>query len=163
MPPLEENDQRLALEQENANIVLADAANQFEALFPSVKMGNPSRFSQTGEEYIEVGNDGPRQEGEDISVYNFILGRRVAECTICPNYRAAISDWFHQVEAIVNPLLEGSPTLYWRTKPEIHYGHQEIHATNGLFRIPTWRVYSRFLISSKPVIQPTELETSTNG
>ena len=58
-----------------------------------------------------------------------------------------------EAEKLARPLLPANPTLYWRIKPEIELGHAEIISTNGMFRMPTWQVYSRFLISSRPIIE----------
>ena len=137
-------------EATQANAALAEATAKFEALFTEVLMGKPSRISQTGEEYTEVTNDGPSIEGEGWSVYDFLTDKRVRGATIHATATGAIEQWLESATKIASPLLESRPALYWRIKPEIDYGHFELYATNGLCRVPTWKVYSRFLISSKP-------------
>lgn len=75
---------------------------------------------------------------------------------IHPTPQSAIKDWYYRALAVntANPLKD--LTLYWRIRPEIDYGYFHIHASNALYQMPTWKVYSRFLITDK---QPVAAET----
>jgi hypothetical protein len=129
---------------------LNDAVKEFEGLFNEVMIGLPQYLSQTGEPYIEVTNDGPFHEGQGWLVDDFITGKRVSGCTIHFSAWSAINQWLISAKAIASRLALSKPALYWRIKPEVDFGSIDIHAENGLFRMPTWKVYSRFLISDKP-------------
>lgn len=129
------------------------ATKKFESMFSEVLTGLPSSISQTGEEYIEVGNDGIRDPSEGSTVYDFVLDKRVAGKTIHPTAADAIDQWLQSAVILATPLLKSKPALYWRIKPEIDFGMCPIHAANGLFLMPTWQVYSRFLISDKPALR----------
>jgi hypothetical protein len=136
----------------DAELQLAEATKEFEGLFAEVVDGLPQSTSQTGETYTEIYNWGPRHEGAMPSVLDFATGKHVAGLAIHAHAECAIAEWLSEACKFSQPLMEAKPTLYWRTRPEIDYGHIDVYATNGLFRIPTWKVYSRLLISSKPRI-----------
>lgn len=129
---------------------LSEAAEKFESLFAEVVTGLPQRFSQTGEEYTEFMNDGPIAEGQGSSVYDFLTDKRVPGLTIHPFEESAVIQWWDEASKMALPLLPKTKTLYWRMRPESASGFVEVHATNGMFRVPTWKIYSRFLISDKP-------------
>jgi len=134
----------------DAELQLAEATKEFEGLFDEVVEGLPQRTSQTGETYTEIMNCGPRHDGGEVfTVVDWATDKRVPGLTVHNYSENAIAEWLGEAKKFSAPLLDQKPTLYWRTRPEIDYGHIDVHATNGLFRIPTWRVYSRLLISDK--------------
>lgn len=85
-------------------------------------------FSQapTGEPYLTVTSGGVKPEGEPAYYY--------------PEKKQAIETWFSHFRSLCRLARSGS-TIFWRRKPFL----AEI---NGRFS-----VFSRFLISEKPVIQ----------
>jgi hypothetical protein len=131
-------------------MTLNDTVKIFESLFSEVVAGLSQRYSQTGEEYTEIFNWGPRREGESAQLQDFATGKIVLGLTIHATESDALSQWLKEATAFAAPLLTIGAKLYWRTMPETDYGHVDIYATNGLFRVPTWKVYSRLLISDKP-------------
>ncbi len=132
---------------------MAEATKKFEAMFGDVQTGLPQRYSQTSEEYIEFGNDGPRVEGQvTIVVSDFLTGKRVPGCTIHLTEYSAIAQWLENVTEFATALSPEKKTLYWRVRPESGFHQVDINAANWLYRMPTWAIYSRFLISDKPRI-----------
>ena len=61
-----------------------------------------------------------------------------------PTASAAVIEWMRSIDAYGKTKPKGA-VLYWRIPPEIERDH----------RAMTWRVYSRLLISDKPVIAKT--------
>jgi len=98
---------------------ISEATEKFEALFGEVLIGLPQHYSQTGEEYTEVGNDGPRIDGGQSAVEDFATGKRVPGRTIHLTGESAIDQWLEQATMVAAPLLFEKPTLYWRIKPEV--------------------------------------------
>ena len=137
-------------------ITIHEAQYQFEAMFHTVVPWEPNDkpgYAPTGERYIEFVNDGYAAEGEGPTLYDITLGRQVKGCTIHASYEHAVAQWLKRVTEYATPLLSSNTALYWRCKPEVSFGTIDIEATNGLFRVPTWKVYSRFLISDKPRVE----------
>ena len=135
---------------ENIEFGLASATKKFEDLFGEVLMGLPQYLSQTGEAYIEFTNDGPRGEGEISTVYDFMTDKRVSGATIHFTEASSVAQWLDNVTGFVEALSPKEKTLYWRIKPETAMRMVTIQASNGTYLMPTWGVYSRFLISDKP-------------
>jgi hypothetical protein len=140
------------MDMREAVSLMTEATQQFERLFKEVKQGKSGPISQTDEPYIEVGDNG--------RVYDFITDKTVPGGNVHLTAQSAIDDWYSRARFTALPRSEegiSSPveklTLYWRIRPEIDYGYYLIEATNGMFKIPTWKVYSRFLLTEK---QPLE-------
>jgi len=129
---------------------LVSATKTFQDMFGEVLMGLPQRFSQTGEEYTEFTNDGPRVEGHITTVYDFLTDKRIPGLTIHLTEASAVTQWLDSAMRFASKLSPEKNTLYWRVKPESQMCLVDIQASNGLYRMPTWQVYSRFLISDKP-------------
>jgi hypothetical protein len=137
----------------DAELELAEAVKKFEGLFVEVVEGLPQRISQTGEAYTEITHCGARiDDGAMMTVVDWATGKRVPGFNLHIYPENAVSEWLEEAKKFAVPFLAGKPTLYWRTRPEIDYGQVDIFATNGLFRVPTWKVYSRLLISNNPVL-----------
>lgn len=144
-------------EHKDAKVILANAVQTFEVLFPRVTDGLPQAISQTGERYIQVTADGIFTDGEISSIYDFLTGQHIAGRWLRPTPRSAVGDWYRHAEGLARAVLSENPTLYWRIKPEIELGYVDVCAAHGgLVRMPCWQVYSRLLISSKPVVENKE-------
>jgi len=110
--------------------------------------GKPSALSQTGEPYIALVS-GHSTDGHEGAMHDIV----------CLSRETAIRVWHLKAIAYAN---NHSGTLYWRSKPKV-----ECDKRVWVKRIPkeilgteedayedhmVWSVYSRLLISDKPVI-----------
>jgi len=135
-------------------MTLDEAQREIESKFTLGPEGN-HQFSATGEEYAEIVSGGRLEE------YKY-------PC-YCTSIEAAVRLWKEAVEKYTS---ERTGTLYWRVKPEIdltfifipvdekgeYNGHPEFR--DSAVR-PTWRVYSRLLVSDKPQICDAWIERET--
>lgn len=106
-------------------ILLQQAVEEFEE-GRTVVTGLPSALSQTGEEYVEIVNG-------EIRLWDTLDSFPVAA-----TYENAIQEWSDAVQRWAK---DKPGSIYWRTRPEI------TRTAGG-----GWLVYSRLLISDKPVI-----------
>jgi hypothetical protein len=112
-------------------MALIEAVREFEdGRF--VMDGCPGSLSQTGEEYTEIVNgDAVSEDGPRI---------------FYPSAEGAIQAW---LTGIVKWAEDKPGTIYWSERPSL-----EKHPDGC-----SWKVYSRLLISDKPIVTPTVTET----
>lgn len=110
---------------------LDDALKSIAARWKCVD-GLPLSVCQTGDTYMTVKSGGIFEPDSTI------------KSTPCGNPDAAIMQWFGHV---MRYGLSRKGTLYWRIKPELE------HETRD--KAEVYQIYSRLVITDKPVIWPT--------
>lgn len=110
-------------------MTLAEAVAEFETLFESVMMGEPSQFADTGEEYVVVTHAGLKPEAARVGWLATDEGK-------------AIDSWLEMVTAYA--ATAGGSHLYWREKPQIWKHGGKMRATFG--------VYSRLVVSKVALV-----------
>ena len=106
---------------------IQDLIHFIEHMFP---VGSPTDYNKsvTGEDYLELTNNGFHQEGE-LDVH------------FCETRQMAITCFLNQFLLYAVQLTFGTYKLYWRIKPELTETEQGC------------MVYARFLISDKPEVR----------
>ena len=123
---------------------------QKELLIPFKKSGIPFfkdignfRYCPTGEKYQSIASDGVKEHSlDDIKTYK--------------SKKEAVGVWIETVHKIINNV-DKNAIVFWRKKPALQYCEkssypledQQPHSSG-------WRVYSRFKISSLPIIQDAD-------
>jgi hypothetical protein len=110
--------------------MLAAAVAEFEAEL-TIGPDGSGRLSATGEEFVACTQFGRRAEATPSG--------------LSPTAEHAIDAWKKAATSIFDR--DDGSVLYWRVRPEIEYFPPSRRGAAG------WRIYSRFLISSKPQIE----------
>jgi hypothetical protein len=149
-------------------MTLDEARAQFEALFILGPQGN-NALAPTGEPYVEVVSGGVKAEGARTPL-------------LCTSPELAVSHWFkgaidYAMDQSMDYYLDHPDsvfdadrykrhgfTLYWRVVPELEsydiIGADCLELSKEMRAAMTqtiYKVYSRFLVSNKPRIQPATL------
>lgn len=111
------------------------ATVEFESQFIIGPAGNTA-FAATGEPFLVCGQFGPIEEGSHIT-------------PMSGTDDAAIAAWKMAAMALFQ--ITPNSVLYWRSKPEIAYLSARKKSRYYEARPAGWTIYSRFLISDKPI------------
>ena len=133
------------------NAALSEALAQVESTYrcvewtPAPVPGAANGIAPTGERYIVLSNDGVVAEATS------------RDETGDADPEVAVRRWLahlHAYAEAVDP--QGKGVLYWRVKPELErqdYSLNVVTLEKTHFASPRYHVYSRLLISDKPVIE----------
>jgi len=101
------------------------------------------RYCPTGEPYQTVTSGGVKEEGAIIELFK--------------SERMAIATWEKTISKILHNRQNNS-IVFWRRMPEMRF-HEPTKGTERYFELASnggWSVYSRLIISDKPIIQDAD-------
>jgi hypothetical protein len=149
-------------------MTLDEARAQFESLFLLGPQGNYF-YAATGEPYVEFVTGGVKAEGErtpllcaspELAVWHWFKGATDYAMDQCMDYYLDHPDSVFDADRYKRHGF----TLYWRVVPELEsydiIGADCVELSKEMRAAMTqtiYKVYSRFLVSNKPQIQPATL------
>lgn len=134
---------------------LEEAVARLEALLPCVE-GIPVATSPTGEPYVTLSIGGRIYEGERHIFTS--SPEHAVQCwyeNVLKYWDERKAEWALRTSCNANPK-EPQWTLYWRILPQLDSVEASIYLDGFVSeRHSIYKVYSRLLISDRPVIWPT--------